>query len=90
MTYSAFHCKLVHHDKKTLIDHLEYDSCVFLDKTHFVDLMGRRVVFKLWVSQYKRHMSSSTGTQYRCEKCGGNAVFNSLAELEEHNRKKHP
>ena len=51
--------------------------------------MIMRVVFKLWVSQYKRHMSSSTGTQYRCEKCGGNVVFNSLAELEEHNRKKH-
>jgi DNA-directed RNA polymerase subunit RPC12/RpoP len=34
-------------------------------------------------------MSSSTGTQYRCEKCGNETVFSSLAELEEHNRKKH-
>jgi len=34
-------------------------------------------------------MSSSTGTQYRCEKCGGDVIFNTLAELEEHNRKKH-
>ncbi|MFL6315150.1 MAG: C2H2-type zinc finger protein [Nitrososphaeraceae archaeon] len=31
--------------------------------------------------------SSTMGNQYRCEKCG--STFNSLDELEDHNRKKH-
>jgi hypothetical protein len=34
-------------------------------------------------------MSSSTGSQYRCEECGGNMTFNSLEELQEHNQKEH-